>query len=138
MDGLDLPENPYRWSKPPLSPAVSISKVITSKEMGTTGSKSTLKEKIMTKMQGPENAGGFSHDGQSYDADEDGVIDVPAHITSHAEAHGFKVITEKSAGNGEAVDKITRTGKLSKNGNGKNGKKSADAGDEDDAGNGEA
>lgn len=32
----------------------------------------------------------FSHDGQTYDADEAGLIDFPDHVTGIAFAHGFK------------------------------------------------
>jgi hypothetical protein len=52
----------------------------------------------MTKvrMQGPANCSGFGHDGASYAADENDIIEVPSHIIEHAKAHGFSLITEKA------------------------------------------
>jgi hypothetical protein len=47
------------------------------------------------KMQGPANSSGFTHDGISYDADENDIIEVPSHIIDHAKPHGFSLITEK-------------------------------------------
>lgn len=51
----------------------------------------------MTKarMQGPSNSSGFTHDGTSYEADENDIIEVPSHIVEHAKPHGFSLITEK-------------------------------------------
>jgi hypothetical protein len=41
---------------------------------------------------------GFSHGGENYDSDEDGVIVIPAEITEQAKAHGFTSdIAEKVA-----------------------------------------
>ena len=48
------------------------------------------------RLQGPENFGGFSHEGQSYVPDDDGVIEVPAHLPTHVlVAHGLKPAAEK-------------------------------------------
>jgi hypothetical protein len=48
------------------------------------------------RLQGPENFGGFSHDGESYVADEDGVIEVPPHLpTEVLVAHGLKPAAAK-------------------------------------------
>jgi hypothetical protein len=48
------------------------------------------------RLQGPENCGGFSHGGQSYQADEDGVIEIPVgEAVTAAYSHGFKHITGK-------------------------------------------
>ena len=50
------------------------------------------------RLQGPENCGGFSHAGVSYQADEDGVIEIPVgEAVTHAYSHGFKHITAKPA-----------------------------------------
>jgi hypothetical protein len=50
------------------------------------------------RLQGPENCGGFSHAGISYQADEDGVIEIPVgEAVTHAYSHGFKHITAKPA-----------------------------------------
>lgn len=34
------------------------------------------------RVKGPANFGGFSHDGESYAPDDEGVIEVPAHLPS--------------------------------------------------------
>lgn len=49
------------------------------------------------RMKGPANCGGFAHAGESYEADEDGIIEIPSHIMEHAKPHGFTLITEKPA-----------------------------------------
>jgi hypothetical protein len=50
------------------------------------------------RVQGPEGFGGFSHAGQSYTADEDGVIEVPAHIPNEVlAAHSLKRAAAKPA-----------------------------------------
>jgi hypothetical protein len=50
------------------------------------------------RLQGPENCGGFSHAGISYQADEDGVIEIPVgEAVTDAYSHGFKHITAKAA-----------------------------------------
>ena len=49
------------------------------------------------RLQGPENFGGFSHAGQSYTPDDDGVIEVPAHLpTEVLAAHGLKPAAAKT------------------------------------------
>jgi len=49
------------------------------------------------RVQGPENFGGFSHDGQSYVPDDEGVIEVPAHLpTEVLRAHGLKPAATKA------------------------------------------
>jgi hypothetical protein len=47
-------------------------------------------------MQGPANSGGFTHDGESYSADENDVIEVPGEIVEHAKHHGFSLLAEKA------------------------------------------
>jgi len=48
------------------------------------------------RLQGPDNFGGFSHAGESYAPDEDGVIEVPAHVpTEVLRAHGLKAAAVK-------------------------------------------
>ncbi len=47
------------------------------------------------KMQGPENHGGLSADGKSYEPDADGVIDIPETLLADALAHGFAAAVEK-------------------------------------------
>ena len=43
------------------------------------------------RVQGPENFGGFSHEGVGYTPDDDGVIEVPAHLpTEVLLSHGLK------------------------------------------------
>lgn len=49
---------------------------------------------MTVKMQGPDNHGGFSHDGESYTPDADGFIDVPHAALDDAFAHGFSVAPE--------------------------------------------
>jgi hypothetical protein len=43
------------------------------------------------KMQGPDHFGGFSHAGESFVADEDGVVEVPPTVPNEVlAAHGLK------------------------------------------------
>jgi hypothetical protein len=41
------------------------------------------------KLQGPENNGGFTHEGTSYEPDADGCIEVPGPVAPFAFSHGF-------------------------------------------------
>ena len=65
----------------------------------------------MTKarLQGPDNFGGLTHDGESYEADEDGIVEVPAHIpTEVLKAHQLVPAVEKAV---KPLAKVTNSGK---------------------------
>ena len=63
------------------------------------------------RLQGPHNFGGFSHDGQNYEADEDGVIEVPAHLpTEVLLAHGLKPVVAKGPKKLEPLAKSAKGG----------------------------
>jgi hypothetical protein len=50
------------------------------------------------KVQGPASFGGFSHAGATYAADEDGIIEIPAHVPNEVlAAHGIKHAPAKPA-----------------------------------------
>lgn len=52
---------------------------------------------MTVKMQGPDNHGGFSHDGESYTPDTSGLIEVPHEAVTAAFDHGFALVAEKAA-----------------------------------------
>ena len=47
------------------------------------------------KLQGPENNGGFTHEGATYEPDADGCIDVPPELTGFAVSHGFEFVSSE-------------------------------------------
>jgi hypothetical protein len=55
-------------------------------------------ERAMTiKLQCPPNTGGFSHGGESYAPDDDGIIEVPDQLAGPALTHGFSPYAEPQA-----------------------------------------
>lgn len=63
----------------------------------------------MSKIQllHPAGQAGFTHEGQSFESDEDGLIEIPAHFADHAKAHGFEDIIEAGDSDVEEVDAET-------------------------------
>lgn len=59
---------------------------------------------MTAKMQGPANHGGISHEGTSYEPDENGRIAVPEHVVPHAFDHGFTLVEEPGEGEPAADD----------------------------------
>lgn len=37
----------------------------------------------------------FSHDGETYEVDKDGLVDIPVNVVAIAESHGFRIATEE-------------------------------------------
>lgn len=47
---------------------------------------------MTARLKGPENHGGFSHNGTSYAPDADGIIEVPHDAVEAAFSHGFTLL----------------------------------------------
>lgn len=53
---------------------------------------------MTARLKGPENHGGFSHDGVSYEPDADGIIEVPHEAVTAAFSHGFTLVPGQIGG----------------------------------------
>ena len=81
-----------------------------------------MSDSLIPMQHASKASAGFSHSGESYDSDEDGIIEVPSHVTDHAKAHGFSMEIEE-----KVVKPLAKGGKKpesddSKSGDGKGGK----------------
>lgn len=56
------------------------------------------------KLQGPDNNSGFTHEGISYEPDENGCIDLPPEVVGFAFSHGFKPVEATDSQNDAQVD----------------------------------
>jgi len=55
-----------------------------------------MSDNLIQMQHSSKGAAGFSHGGESFDSDEDGIITLPAHFSGHAKAHGFSTdVAEK-------------------------------------------
>ena len=49
------------------------------------------------RMKAPVNSTGFSHEGEIYLPDDEGVVEIPGHIVPVASSHGFTPAPGKAA-----------------------------------------
>lgn len=55
-----------------------------------------MADNLIQMQHSTKGAASFSHDGESFDSDEDGIISIPSHFVGHAKAHGFSTdVAEK-------------------------------------------
>jgi hypothetical protein len=55
-----------------------------------------MSDNLMQMQHSTKGAASFSHGGESFESDEDGIISIPSHFVGHAKAHGFSTdIAEK-------------------------------------------
>jgi len=60
------------------------------------------------KLKGPDNHGGFSHQGVSYEPDATGHIDVPHEALNEAFSHGFALAMEQQDDDQDAEAKAAK------------------------------
>jgi hypothetical protein len=58
---------------------------------------------MIAKMKGPEGHGGISHEGVSYEPDENGIVEVPQEAVGEAMNHGFTLVAGKAGSKNGAV-----------------------------------
>jgi hypothetical protein len=69
---------------------------------------------MTVKMKGPEGHSGLSHQGNSYEPDADGVIEVPHEALGEAMNHGFVILAEQAAPGGSPTAPATPPVNLTK------------------------
>jgi hypothetical protein len=56
-----------------------------------------MSDNIVRMQHASKGLAGFSHSGVSVSSDEEGVIEVPSHLSDHAKAHGFVAMAVRAA-----------------------------------------
>lgn len=53
------------------------------------------KPELVAKMRATKDQTSFCHDGDEYEVKKDGTIEIPGHLATLAESHGFERIVRK-------------------------------------------